>query len=63
MVLYRCREINGHPFPGGHFFDGLKGLSNISINNKPIFLSQPVAYKKAPQLWGNRLWGSVKGYS
>lgn len=30
--------------PGGLSVDGLKGLSNISINNKPSPLSQPVIF-------------------
>jgi hypothetical protein len=33
--------INGHPFPGGHHFVVL----NVSINKKPFFLSQVVAYE------------------
>ena len=34
-------NMKGHPFPGGHFVE-LKSLLNIAIDNKLIFVSQPV---------------------
>jgi hypothetical protein len=48
FVFYKCPQIRkGHQGknPGGHSFVFL----NVSINNKPVFVSEVVTFKKLAQ--------------